>query len=329
MLRFLFLISIALGLLITLVPCSFGAPNRNESELQDIDKKFQTLYCIRKNGKYGFIDRQGKIVIEPQFASANNFSEGLAKIESGGKYGYINRVGKVVIKPQFDFASNFQEELAYISIKKKYGFINKLGDIIIPTQYSSANNFSEGLAMVAFKDGSRKRKRSKKKKWGISRKCGFIDKTGVFIIKPQFGDTHIFSEGLAAVRIGDALKGKWGFIDKRGQFIIEPTFDYAGRFSEGFANVAIVKNNLKNIMGKLKFTTESRYGFINRTGKLVIGYSHFPFPLNNADIYRNGLVRIYSSIKRVIKSKRGKVQSITSAMGYMDKTGKIIWEPSL
>ena len=39
-------------------------------------------------------------------------------------------------------------------------------------------------------------------------KVGFIDKTGHYVINPQFGLAHSFSDGLAAVRIGS----KWGFI---------------------------------------------------------------------------------------------------------------------
>ena len=31
--------------------------------------------------KYGFIDKSGKVVIEPQFDDAEPFSEGLAKVQ--------------------------------------------------------------------------------------------------------------------------------------------------------------------------------------------------------------------------------------------------------
>ena len=50
-----------------------------------------------ETGKWGFIDKQGKMVINPQFDYAGDFSEGLAKvlIEDGTKYnrkwGYISR----------------------------------------------------------------------------------------------------------------------------------------------------------------------------------------------------------------------------------------------
>ena len=63
--------------------------------------------------------------------------------------------------------------------------------------------------------------------------------TGKFIINPQFDYADDFSEGLAAVRVGDRNTGKWGYIDKKGKFVINPRFDWAFPFSEGLAVVRI------------------------------------------------------------------------------------------
>ena len=52
-------------------------------------------------GKWGYIDKTGKIVIHPQFSQAGTFSEGLATvaIENGTKKNYvmIDKKGKIVI----------------------------------------------------------------------------------------------------------------------------------------------------------------------------------------------------------------------------------------
>jgi hypothetical protein len=50
-----------------------------------------------KNGKYGYIDKTGKIVIKPQFDKAYDFSEGLASISLNGKWGFIDNTGKIAI----------------------------------------------------------------------------------------------------------------------------------------------------------------------------------------------------------------------------------------
>lgn len=43
------------------------------------------LYAIQENGKWGFIDRTGKIRIEPQFDAVDGFSDGLARVEGPGQ----------------------------------------------------------------------------------------------------------------------------------------------------------------------------------------------------------------------------------------------------
>jgi hypothetical protein len=50
-----------------------------------------------------YIDKTGKIVIQPKFDAAEDFSSGLAQVRIGdwetGKYGYIDKTGKYVWKP--------------------------------------------------------------------------------------------------------------------------------------------------------------------------------------------------------------------------------------
>ena len=66
-----------------------------------------------RNGKYGYINKSGKMVIAPRFGWTNRFSEGLAAVQGEDfKYGYLDRTGKLVIDLRFDFAERFSGGLA-------------------------------------------------------------------------------------------------------------------------------------------------------------------------------------------------------------------------
>ena len=88
------------------------------------------LAAIKMGGKWGFIDKTGKVVIPPQFDIVLCFSEGLAPIGMGGKWGFIDQTGKIVIPPQFDAVRWFSEGLAAIEMGGKWGFIDKKGRTI-------------------------------------------------------------------------------------------------------------------------------------------------------------------------------------------------------
>ena len=80
-----------------------------------------------------------------------DFAEnGLAGIGVNGKCGYINAEGEVIIPLEYDAVGRFSEGLAPIKIRNKYGYINELNEMIIPPIFASAGDFSNGYAAVEF-----------------------------------------------------------------------------------------------------------------------------------------------------------------------------------
>ena len=101
--------------------------------------------------KYGYINKQGKMVIDAKFDDAWVFSQnGLAKVQLNGKWGYINEQGKMVIDAKFDDALGFsQNGLAVVKLNGKYGYINEQGKMVIDAKFDYAASFSQnGLAAV-------------------------------------------------------------------------------------------------------------------------------------------------------------------------------------
>lgn len=50
-----------------------------------------TLFLMYKDGKYGYIDRKGNLVVGFQFDAAEDFSEGMAVVKQGEKWGLLIR----------------------------------------------------------------------------------------------------------------------------------------------------------------------------------------------------------------------------------------------
>lgn len=213
-----------------------------KGNIQFILKEVEKAYAFNEglamfanqDDKYGFVDKTGKIVINPQFDEAYSFCEGFAAVMQDEKWGFIDKAGKIVINLQFDEVRSFSEGKAAFSDGKKWGFIDTKGTYVINPQFDDAIPFTEGLALV--KQG---------------KMYGYINPKGQFAINPQFDDAFYFENGLASVQ----QQGKvWGFINKKGQYEVNPQFERVWMFS---GNVAPVQSG-------------DKWGFVDKQGKYVI-----------------------------------------------------------
>jgi hypothetical protein len=88
---------------------------------------------------------------------------------------------------------------------------------------------------------------------------GYIDRTGKFVIAPQFDEAWGFSEGAAAVRKGSL----WGFVDRTGAFVVPPKYFRVDEgFIDGYARVTVRLND-PCCQGLYKFSQ----GFLNHQGR--------------------------------------------------------------
>ncbi len=238
------------------------------------------LAAVRENGMFGFINEAGEMVIPPQFKSAffSVFVDGMAAIGTQSLWGYIDRSGKFVIPPRFERASDFREGLAAVRLEGKWGFIDRSGTLVAPPQYKVATAFNDGVAPVclveAQVDG-----------------CFFVDKKFAQAVPGRFSSASGFTEGLALVR--DRRDAMPRFIDRSGKEVLPPSDDYVGGFHEGL--VRVVRN------GKI--------GYIDRTGKVVIAPQ-----FDAADDFDGPLAKISDADGKIV--------------GYIDKKGEWVWKLS-
>ena len=91
-----------------------------------------------------FLDRTGKQVLGP-YAAASAFSDGLACVSlDGTTYGYIDKTGAWVIEPQFTYSSSFRDGQAILEIDETQCVIDKTGRTVFsaePGDYLTRTEF--------------------------------------------------------------------------------------------------------------------------------------------------------------------------------------------
>ncbi|MEZ6085587.1 MAG: WG repeat-containing protein [Phycisphaerae bacterium] len=108
------------------------------------------LFPVRVEGKKGFINKDGELVIAPRFDNAYRFSEGLAAAMINDQWGYIDENGEWVIQPKFAMAGLFHSERACVrlTLGGPVGYIDLNGRIAIDFKFDCANDFVDGIAKV-------------------------------------------------------------------------------------------------------------------------------------------------------------------------------------
>ena len=76
-----------------------------------------SLAVVKVDGKYGAINLNGEMVINPKYDFMFPFREGLAVIRSDGRYGCINLEGEMVIEPKFCDVKGVGEGLFCVGVE--------------------------------------------------------------------------------------------------------------------------------------------------------------------------------------------------------------------
>jgi hypothetical protein len=210
--------------------------------------------------KTGYIKGNGDWVHEPIYPDADRFAEGRAIVGDGEYFGYIEKSGKLIVPVKLDGALRFNEGVAGVMKDGLCGFINLSGGLEVPLRYTRIRSYHEGLAAFArpnpsggpdavgyldrrgretFTDQSGRITVLGDFYDGLARfktaddKWGYLGRNFRPRIDAQFDDARDFTNGVAAVRVGE----KWGFIDKTGKLAIQPVYDAADDMDDPLAMV--------------------------------------------------------------------------------------------
>ncbi|WP_026988340.1 WG repeat-containing protein [Fodinicurvata fenggangensis] len=282
---------------------------------QPVEAEGAPLYPMPKGGKWGYVDRDGNWVIEPQWEQVDDFSEGRAAVGTWQRWGIIDRSGSLVLDIEYENPSYtthddrrissapfelFSEGCAAAEIftsEAEYLFVDRDGGLHRPSlpngeELAGLGNFSEGLAWFSW---------SEDLEWHY----GWLDSQGEVAIPAEFADAGDFVNGMAPA---ESQRGGAGFIDPTGQLVLPRkwTLESARAFSEGLAPVSVEA-----------FTTL----YMNQED-FAIEQVHDPETGKKVEIEMGGA---FQSGRAPVKVKL--VEDKRSVLAYIDNQGQVAFVP--
>lgn len=236
--------------------------NSNESGSKEKDDHIQLTEFQGENGKYGYKDQHGTILIPPKYDQIR-LDYNWWRVQLNGKWGVIGDNYEESIPIKFDDLNVISEELAGAKLNGKWGFIDRQGKETIPFIYDEVGAFSDDVVVVAQREGK-------------NFAYGYVDKSGKVVIPLKFkvkylSSAYSFSNGLAAFFV----KGKIGFIDKKGNLVIPAIYEHVETFESFSGDVTAVSKDGK------------KWGFIDKEGNMAI-----PFSYDDADNFSEDLAAV-------------------------------------
>lgn len=306
--------------------------------------------------EWGYIDKSGEYVIDPQFSDAMEFSEGLAAVldPESELWGYIDESGSYVIEPQFAWVKNFSEGLAFACYgpwnEDNGGYIDTSGEWHTETEFTWGQPFKDGYAIVekSTDDG---------RKYGVIKRNGEIavpleydnimgtiygepvtvngnfiakkdtidESLGVYIDKDgsENGTVNWEEAYIAAwdftqgpCLIYDENKGNYYYVDKQGEIVIKDVKGHGDYYSNFSENRAAVIE--KYPAGEDASEDENGY-----SGDLYGFMDENGEMVTEVKFFRPDTTAYYSlfhdgiKLVRTLPDENGKI-----SYGYIDKNGK-------
>lgn len=189
-------------------------------------------FGVSDKGLAGWIDREGKVVVPPRFASVHPFHKGIAVASDGCRHGLVNERGEWVIQPEFDNMYPGEAGGLFKVVKfGQHGVIDATGRWLTPTRPQP--------------DVEMWRTRQPVGGWG------FIDTGGREVIPAVFRAASDFHDGSAMLSLGEH---QTGLISRRGQWLLPPVFDSTEPFRgevthvvKNFETPAMIDRNCREV----------------------------------------------------------------------------------
>ena len=298
----------------------------------------EDIIKVKKDGKYGLIDIDGKKVLSIEYESIETLKglENSILVKKDGKYGLVNKSGATIINPEYSKIEKYDEDYkkGYITVdsKNKYGLVSYAGSKILENKYEKIDAiYGENYYVIEEKGNQQVINASGEKivdsgfdkitqlnTDGIifkkDKKYGFMDYNEKVIIEPEYDNLKEINEGILRAR----KDKKYGLIDLKNKEKLK--FNYKDIYYEenaGFYVAEDEKYNSEIIDSDFEVKLKGILSELNKEKgymKLKIGdeYKYYNFKFEEKDVKE-----ILSSNTLFLSKKDGKY-------GFLDKEGNVV-----
>ena len=223
----------------------------------DLDLFQMKLYPIISNGKYGYMNTQGKLIIPAIYNEAGPFQDGLAVVSKEELFGIIDKKNQLVVDFKYDEVSEFVTNRAIVRQGEKYGVINQSGKWIFPLEFDDISLGANHLYTVV--------KEGKSNIYNLNFEAALF---GAEIIETNFSKLmsikHPEFELIGELdrksnRAVVKVTGQLNYIDSLGKVMLTTPLEW---FSDAL-NVAKFNN------GFAVFRKKDKFGLIDVNGKVI------------------------------------------------------------
>ena len=298
----------------------------------EIDSYRNDLARVKKDDKYGFIDRSKNLVAPMIYEEAGHFGGNISRVKRNGKWGIVNTSGTEIISCIYDEVRYFSEtSCVIVTLNGKHGVINLLGNMIIPIKYDVIENPRAGIFEArlfgesTYFSGTGKEYDRRGTAYyrrltivGKNNKYGYVNNEGIEVIPLIYDEVKNFFEStkLALVK----KDGIYLIIDESGKIRRTTNYLTADYVSDKGAWVQndkgkygyINPNGEEFITCQYDYAYDFRenlarvrlnnlWGFIDTQGNVVI-----PFRYNRANNFdRDGYAKVLLNGEEIIIDKQG------------------------
>ena len=178
--------------------------NSDDERFEEVRDMSELFIGVKIDGRWGFVDINGKLRIANQYDNIGPYNEGLAPIKILNRWGYIDKREDIVVQPAYDTVYHFRGGLCEVVKKGKYGLIDAGGKITLDCEYDNLHRLKTG-GYLSKKDT----------------KYGLVSKEGRLLILPRFEYVEDLNNGFVIA----SRKGKYGLMSSDGVSIIPMIYD--------------------------------------------------------------------------------------------------------